>query len=29
VTLGNIIGGSLLVAVVYWFVFLRFAEESA
>ena len=27
VTLGNVIGGSLLVAVVYWFVFLRPAEE--
>jgi formate/nitrite transporter len=26
VTLGNIIGGSVLVAVVYWFVFLRRVE---
>jgi formate transporter len=27
VTLGNIIGGSLLVAVTYWFVFLRGAQS--
>jgi formate transporter len=27
VTLGNIIGGSVLVAVVYWFVFLRRVES--
>jgi formate transporter len=29
VTLGNIIGGSVLVAAVYWFVYLRHAPEVA
>lgn len=28
VTLGNIIGGSLLVAAVYWFVYLRKREAE-
>jgi formate transporter len=28
VTIGNIIGGAVLVAVVYWFVFLRQTENS-
>jgi formate transporter len=28
VTIGNIIGGAVLVAVVYWFVFLRRTEKA-
>jgi formate/nitrite transporter FocA (FNT family) len=28
VTVGNIIGGTLLVALVYWFVYLRTDPES-
>lgn len=27
VTLGNIVGGSLMVGVVYWFVYLRHAQQ--
>jgi formate transporter len=27
VTIGNIIGGAVLVAVIYWFVFLRHGKE--
>ena len=27
VTIGNIIGGALLVAAVYWFIFLRIKEN--
>jgi formate transporter len=27
-TLGNVIGGSLLVGLVYWFVYLRPAETA-
>jgi formate transporter len=28
VTLGNIVGGTLLVGVIYWFVYLRKREHS-
>jgi len=28
VTLGNIIGGTVLVALVYWFIYLRTAPQT-
>ncbi len=28
VTIGNIIGGAVLVAIIYWFVFLRHATKE-
>jgi formate transporter len=29
VTIGNIVGGALLVGLVYWFVYRRHAEAEA
>ncbi len=28
VTIGNIIGGAVLVAIIYWFVFLRHVSKE-